>query len=409
MKTKNLMVFFLAIVSILLVAGTASAEELADIDRVKVDGVSNPVDKDISVVAGETVNTEVYFTALEDASDVRIEAEVNGHKIDISEKIGPMDLEEGKSYRESLNLRIPYELQDEVSDDLRLELKIWNSEHETEYEDVSLRVQRPSYNAAVMSIETEDNVAAGDVVDVTSVIKNIGYNYLNDVYVTIKIPELDYEKEKYVGDIVATECDERNCDEDAKDTASTRTTFDVPYEAEPGTYNLEVEVRNPDLQVDSTKELVIDNEFASGNLIASSLKKSFNVGETADYELVVANPTDKLKVYRLITDEPQELDLSLRNSAVAVPAGSSKTINLEASSEESGEYEFDVDLLSDEEVMNTVTMKANVEGEETTQFASPVVVLTIVLAVVFLVLLIVLIVLLGKKPERTEDFGESYY
>jgi preprotein translocase subunit SecG len=41
--------------------------------------------------------------------------------------------------------------------------------------------------------------------------------------------------------------------------------------------------------------------------------------------------------------------------------------------------------------------------------SDPVVVLTVILAIVFVVLLIVLIVLIGKKPEKSEDFGESYY
>jgi len=51
------------------------------------------------------------------------------------------------------------------------------------------------------------------------------------------------------------------------------------------------------------------------------------------------------------------------------------------------------------------------EGESTsgTPTANPVVVLTVVLAIIFVVLLIVLLVLIGKKPEKSEEFGESYY
>ncbi len=57
------------------------------------------------------------------------------------------------------------------------------------------------------------------------------------------------------------------------------------------------------------------------------------------------------------------------------------------------------------ELVNTFTFSA-VEDASVT---SPIVVLTIILAIVFLVLLVVLIVLIGKKPEKVEEFGESYY
>lgn len=421
MMTKNLMVFFLAIASVLLLVGTVSAlDEVADITKIEVNDIETAAGNDeVSVIAGETTSVEVYFTALEDASDVRIEVEIDGQKIDVSKKIGPMDLEEGQKYRRVLNLKLPYELKDEVSDDLTLDMKIWNSDYRTELdEEILLRVQRPSYNAAVMSIESKDNVVAGETLLIDAVIKNVGYNYLDDLYVTAKIPETGLERTTYVGDVVAVECcdddgeaEDECCDEDEEDTVSARFTLEVPYDIEPGVYSLQVEARNSDLQVSAGKNLVVENDFASGNLIASTLKRNFDVGETAEYEMVVVNPTDKLKVYRIVVDSPEALDLSLRNSVVAVPAGSSKTVTMEANSEESGEYQFTASLFSGDELMSTVDLNAGVseDGNSTTSINNPVVILTIVLAVVFLVLLVVLIVLLGRKPERTEDFGESYY
>ena len=417
MMTKNLMVFFLAIASVLLLVGTVSAlDELANITKIEVDDIGTAAGNDeVSVIAGDTTSVEVYFTALEDASDVRMEVEIDGEKVDVSKKIGPMDLEEGKKYRKVLNLKLPYELKDEVSDDLTLEIKIWNSDYKTELdEDVTLRVQRPSYNAAVMSIESKDSVSAGETILIDAVIKNVGYNYLDDLYVTVEIPETGLKRTTYVGDVVAVECcddEDECCDEDEEDTVSARFTLEVPYDINPGVYSLQVEARNSDLQVSAAKNLVVENDFASGNLIASTLKRNFDVGETAEYEMVVVNPTDKLKVYRVVVESPEALDLSLRNSVVAVPAGSSKTVKMEASSEESGEYQFTANLFSGEKLMSTVDLNAGVNknGDSDTSIDNPIVILTIVLAVVFLVLLVVLIVLLGRKPERTEDFGESYY
>ena len=63
---------------------------------------------------------------------------------------------------------------------------------------------------------------------------------------------------------------------------------------------------------------------------------------------------------------------------------------------------------SDGELVKKQNFVANVEGKAATA-GNAAVVLTIILAIIFIVLLIVLIVLLTRKPEKTEDFGESYY
>ena len=60
----------------------------------------------------------------------------------------------------------------------------------------------------------------------------------------------------------------------------------------------------------------------------------------------------------------------------------------------------------DGELVSTITFTGS---EEVSQLASPIVILTIILAIIFLVLLVVLIVLVTKKPEKAEEFGESYY
>ena len=66
---------------------------------------------------------------------------------------------------------------------------------------------------------------------------------------------------------------------------------------------------------------------------------------------------------------------------------------------------FDVNVFSSEKLLEKVTLKLNAEGKA----VNPIVVLTVVLAIIFLVLLVVLIVLIGRKPQKTEEFGESYY
>ena len=84
MDAKKILVSFLTIVSVLflVVSVSAATSELVTIESVEVNGVSESFNEDVSVVAGEKVVIEVVFKALEDASNVRLKAELQGTNVD---------------------------------------------------------------------------------------------------------------------------------------------------------------------------------------------------------------------------------------------------------------------------------------------------------------------------------------
>ncbi len=405
MNTKNLLVSFCAIAIALFLVATVSAatSELATISSVEVDGMDVSGSGDIGVVAGETISVKIAFTALENASNVKIEAEIEGEKVSVDETIGPFDVEEGKRYVRTLNVRLPYELKDQVSDDVILNIKLWNGDLRTEYPEVILRIQRDSYNAGIMSISAEQSVEAGEIFPVDVVLKNTGYNDLDDLDVTLRIPELGIEKTSYFGDIVAVE------DDDNEDYVRGRFYVSVPYNTQSGTYTIEVEATNDDLSVTKSRQIIVGNDFPSNVIVTSGTNKIVSTGEESQYSLLLVNPTNKLKVYRIVTEPACETNCNLLVSAnsavVAVPAGLSKSVTINAVAQKEGEYTFNVNVFSGEELEQVVSFGLTAEGKAT----SPIAVLTIVLAIIFVVLLVVLIVLLGKKPQKTEELGESYY
>ena len=398
MDAKKFLVSFLTIVSVLflVISVSAATSELVTIESVEVNGVSESFNEDISVVAGEKVFIEVVFKALEDASDVRLKAELQGTKVDSEAEIFIGDVEDGKRYKKTLVLRVPYELKDEVSDELSLDIKIWNGDFKTKFTEIVLRVQRPSYNVGVMSIGTIQTIDAGETFPVDIVLKNIGYNDLDDLYVTATISALNVKVRAYFGDLTAVECDEdfsneenygvdldRKCDEDDSDTVRGRLFLEVPYEASAGVYTLEVEVSNNDLTINEVKQIVIKND------LPKLVIRSGN-------ELILVNPTNKLKVYTILPESPA----TVSKSTVVVSAGSSRTVTVNPNSAES----FSVSVFSGENLVGTVEF-TDVKNEVT----SSIVVLTVILAIIFVVLLVVLIVLLTKKPKEDEEFNESYY
>lgn len=402
MNAKSFLVSFIAIASILCLVATVSAftGDLTTNEEVEIDGM-DAYTGDISVVAGDKIEIEVYFDSLEDASDVKVKAEIEGEKVDTEERTSVFDVEAGKRYKKVLTLQVPYELKDELSNEITLTITVSNGDYKSE-EEFGLRVQRPSYNADVKSVTVKQTIEAGETIPVDIVLKNIGYNDLDDVYISASIPTLGIKSgRKYLGDLVALKehdcesdaiCSERysnGLDDEDTDTTTARIYLDVPYDVQGGVYALEVVVENDDEKTEIAKQVIVKNDF-SETVIQSGDK------------IVLVNPTSKIKVYKIIPEYPA----TVSESVVAVPAGSSKTISVTASSDK----EYKVSVFSGESLVKTVTFNPVTTAESgKTTAASPLVALTIILAIIFVVLLVVLIVLITKKPEKVEEFGESYY
>jgi hypothetical protein len=390
MNTKKIWVSFLAIATVLFLVATVSAGQITSSYNVKVND-ENPYTNTISVVEGEKITIQLSFTSLVSDSDVTVRAELNGEKEDTDAETAVFDIETGSRYTKNLVITVPSGLKDTVSDSLQLELQVSGDNHETEFPDITLKVQRESYSLQIKSVLI-GTMKAGSVVPVDVVVKNVGYNDLDDTYVSVSVPALKLQKIAYLGDLVALEDDN---DDDDTDTVSGRLYLEVPYSIKSGIYAVEVEASNGDATDNVVREVSISNEFSAGNVVVS--------GDS----LLILNPTNELVVYRLVPESTSELSVSLSSNVVAVPAGSSKTVDVTATGSSTGTYNYKVNVFSlDGELVYVANMTKNVTGGASN---SPIVALTIILAVIFVVLLIVLIVLMGKKPEKSEEFGESYY
>ena len=414
MQTKKVLVSFLAVVSVLLLVATVSAGELAGNTAVKIDdtyvqfGTDGSVTNFISVVAGETISVKVWFNSLVYDSDVTLNVEIDGEKLDSDAVSKYFDVEENGSYSASVNVLVPYELRDKITDnEATLSIEIDGKKYKTTINDIPIKIQRPSYNTGIKSVTTSQRVTAGQTIPVDVVLKNIGYNDLEDLYVTASISALGVQQRVYFGDIVALECDDssnsdfpwsantqdRMCREADQDTASGRLFLDIPYSAKAGTYTLDIEVANAESTSRDSVQLAVQNDFE---------KIVYRSGNS----IWMVNPTDNVVGYRVVPESPA----SVSESIVFVPAGGSKQV--EVRSNVDGQYEFNVNVFTtDGQLVDTIAFSGNTgtaksaTGNET----SPIVILTIILAIVFIVLLVVLIVLIGKKPEKSGEFGESYY
>jgi preprotein translocase subunit SecG len=403
MNAKNVMVSMIAILSVLFLAVSISSIEYGTDYNVEVevnDFDVNDGSNAVQVIAGETIKVEVVLTALNGDRDVTVEVELDTGKEEVKAISESFRISAGSSKRVVLSLRVPYELKDELNDTAILTVEIDGKETADTFT-YELFVERTDYSAEVKSVIVSQSVDAGELFPVDIVLKNVGYLNLDDVYVTAKISALGIESTGYFGDLVSMESED---DDDDEDSASGRLMLEIPYNAEAGVYTLEVEVTNDDTTTTVVKQIVVKNDFAS-NVIVSTYKRTVATGEDAVYELLIVNPTNKVKVYRLVSIDGSDVTTS-GDAIIAIPAGSSKAVKITASTDTEGEFNFDVNIFSGEELVETVSLTLEAKGSSN---ASLSVVLTVILAIIFVVLLVVLIVLIGKKPAKAEEFGESYY
>lgn len=399
MVSKHILVSLVALVAALFLVSTVAASTIG-ITNVWVDDVLVEAGKSTTVVAGETIEVKVELNGNTD-DVVEVSAEIVGYGDDIEAEteMGPFF---GDSTRTTtFRLEVPYDAKDldELYKDAKLVIKASNGvEDEVER---TLRIQREAYNVDVMSVGTQ-TTEAGKLMPVDVVIKNRGALDLDDLYVSVSIEDLGVHRSAYFGDIVAVES---TTDDDDTDTVNGRLYLLIPEESGEGIYSLKVEVSNDDTTTTKYKEVFVENDFSGSNAFATDATKTVGVGETAEFSILLVNPSDSLKVYNLVV-EADELSVKVDETLVAVSAGTSKTITVTAKASDEGIYNFNVNVFSSDELLNQVALTAEVEGRAVT---NPVVVLTVVLAIIFIVLLIVLFVLVGKKPEKAEEFGESYY
>jgi len=411
MKRNLLMIPFVAVATLMIVVfASAGLTDGVDTEFNGVElfeGSSNAM----SGAVGDVVPVRVTFDADEDMSDVKVKVYMEGHRDDVSASTSRFDIEDGVTYTKLLSLRLPSD-SNELSEDYVLYVEVVSKNDRTIME-YDIKVQRESYTLEVLTADYSSKISAGDVVPVSVVIKNNGYDRLDDVYVKVSIPALGVSARGYVGDLVSTEdCvlfeDENdnvvvdNCDDDDEDTVEEVVYLKIPGNAEAGVYEFEIEVYNRDAEAVVTK-LISVGDSASTMVLAAAKNKDLNAGETVIYDLVIVNSADDVKVFNIESVSGDVLSVSVP-SVITVGPDSSETVAVAVtanSGADIGTYTFSVSVDGKQTVFG-----ANVVGEGV---SASVVALTVVLVIIFVVLLAVLVVLLTRKEKPIEEVETSYY
>ena len=404
------MVSLAAIFALAIVFIQSASAAFASIDHVEVNGVQATIGStstiDLGTFTGDNLPVRVTFTANANANDTRIKVWLSGEK-DNAVSSDRFDTVSGSTYSRLVSVNVPSYITD-LTEPMKLEVSIENRESGvTDQAEISLTAQRESYVLTVLDANLATKASAGDAMPVDIVLKNTGSHLAEDTFVTVRIPALGVEQRAYFGDLSAT--DQSN--PDMSDAVERRMLVNVPKTAPAGVYTVEVEAYNADSDAKVTKKVSIVGASDDTDVISTSQSKAFAAGDTQSYSLTLVNSGNKIRVYELVPESSDSLTVSLDEPVVALSAGTSKTVKMDVKADKAGKYEFAVNVYANGELVKKEAFTADVVKGSSTSLggSNTTVLLTVVLAIIFVVLLVVLIVLLTRKPQKTEEFGESYY
>ena len=395
MKKNMFLVSFIAVLT-LMVVSFASAGLATNINT-----EFNSVELGSNTMVGnvnDVVPIRVTFNAVDDVSDVKVKVYMEGHRDDVSVSTNRFDIETGRTYTKLLSLRLPSD-SDDLSEEYTLYVEVISKDDRSE-EEYTISMQRESYTFEVLSVDYSSKILAGEVVPVSVVVKNIGYNRMDDTYVVVSIPALGVSSRGYVGDLIPVE--DYNEYDDEEDSMLRMVYLKVPKNTESGVYELEIEVYNDDAETVLTRLISVD-DFTSTLVLAAMKNQDLNAGETVTYDLIIVNSADDVKVFNIKTISGDVLSVSAP-SVITVGPDTSETVSVvvKASSDAVvGTYTFSVDVDGKQTVFG-----ANIVGASV---STSIVALTVVLVIIFVVLLAVLVVLLTKKEKPIDEVETSYY
>ncbi|MFH0701708.1 MAG: hypothetical protein V2A62_04690 [Candidatus Woesearchaeota archaeon] len=389
---------------------------------IKVDGDVVDQTSTLAVEEGQTLNIRVGLSAvgLAGASDVEVEAEINGYEYDDYESLRDsthvFDLAANTIKYVNLEVTLPTKL-DKETYWLRLRVLDQNT---AALGDVNIKLAvEPARNAIEISDVTfspSTTLKAGRSLLTTVLLQNYGDKDQNDVKVTVAIPELGVSASEFV-DTVAT--DNHNVEyEDVPEMF-----LPIPADAKEGEYDVKVTVKYDEYEV-ATKTFkikVLANEAyqVSDKLVLAVGPEAQTVaaGTSATYAIALTNAGSASKAYLLEgTAGSDWATLSLSDSLVVLAPGQNKVVYVEAkvaAAATAGSHVASVAIKSGSEVLQTVAFQANVVAA-----AAPAAIdtsynlrngLEIALIVLVVVLVIVGLIVGFSRLKKDDEEGKNYY
>tara|TARA_Y100000310_G_C20694185_1_gene824311 strand:+ start:3603 stop:4898 length:1296 start_codon:yes stop_codon:yes gene_type:complete len=308
---KNLAFFIVALVALIGTAFAVSADSPNfDINSIQVNDLDVTGFTSLDVERGDKLDIEVVVTGDVNGSevdDVIVEAKIMGYEFgSIVDTEGPFSTEPGKTYKKTLTLYVPDDI--DASEDYTLRIEVSDKVDEVQ-QSITLHIDEPRHNLNIFDVllNPSSTIAAGNPVFVTVRLENLGEKEENDIKVTATISELGISTVNYIDELNTEEQEENEDTINQDNSKQLDLLLRIPEDASTGTYEVRIDVeynRGHNFLSQSLSLNVEGTSQAGGQTVinSDSSSKAVNAGESVDYKVMVANLGDEPGVYSLQVD-----------------------------------------------------------------------------------------------------------
>jgi len=374
---------------------------------------------------GDEFEVKIHLTSDVDFKNVQVEAEMRGYDHDdrVEDITDVFDMKAGVTYVKKLTLKFAERLD---QDRYKLRVQIEDRDSNTVEETYELEIETKRHLLTIKDIvfSPEDTVKAGRALLTTVRVANDGQEDEEGVKIKVSIPALGISASDYIDEL---EAEGKDDDEKTSEELYMR----IPDCSEPGDYKVRVEVIYDDGDEKITKETIIsvrEGDFCETEAAKEKPKTIITVGvESQDltqgqggavYPLTITNMGTTTKSYTVGVEGVDSFGTSRVSPSnfVVLGAGETKAVYVYVSAKEDapvGQNMFAVTVSSGGEVLQQITLKANVlaktaAGWDKVKRALEVGLVVLVILLVILGLIIGFSKLKGKE-ETEETESQTYY
>lgn len=415
---KNIAFFVLALVALVGTAVSVSAADYS-FDRIEVNGLETNANTSLDVERGERVDIDVWLVATANTEDVEITAKINGYEYgSISDSTGLFNLDDGRTYKKTLTLYIPEDIEASEDYTLRIEASDQNDEETATF---GLFIDEQRHGLAIFDVllNPSSTIAAGNSLFTTVRLENLGETEENDVKVTVSIPALGVSTVNYL-DELNTEYDEANEDHLRNDNSKQMDLLlRIPSDAATGTYDVQVDIEYNRGHNFLTKTLSLNVEGTAQSagaqtvINSDSSSKVVNAGESAEYKVMMANLGLEPGVYSVTVDGVSAWgEAVVQPSFLTIMPDSTGEVTITVTpydSVEAASHTWVAKVMLGTDVLSELVFTTKVEVENTVEQTNDTVksVLTAIFFILLIVLVVLAIVIAFRKVKSDDDEDEE--
>ena len=422
-------VFVIALLSLTMVSALGS--DNLEVFSVRINGDyvedSNSV---LTVEEGQKIVIRLGLDSASGAKDVEVDAKIAGCETcdsgDLVDSTGFFDVVAGKSKYVNLELTLPHNLE---KDDYTLRLRALDKNTEALNWELPIFVEpkRHAVDIKDVALYPGNTVKAGRTLAAKVLVMNYGDRDQEDVRVSMQIPALGASATpKYL----AVETEKTLVSENGVDKEIVNFDYEdvpemflqIPASAQEGDYQVVVTAEFNDFRDTVTKSFTIHvtgNEFFQGAdsgklvLAVGPETQSVSAGQTAKYGVALTNAGVTSKAFVLEATTGDWGSASLSENLVVLEPGKNKVVYVDLTAAQNavvGAHTASLSVKSGDEVLQTVTLNANVVASQADSGSALGLRNGLEIALIILVVLLVIIgLIIGFSRLRKDDDEEQTY